>query len=362
MGFSRRQVLHAGLGATLAGTLPHAVLAKPKRNGGNAPASDVAEAGAGAFDAGTVRRLAQALARHPYAEPDGRLPAAVNAMSFDQYRGVRFRKEFALWRGQNLPFQVEFLPRGFLYRPRIDMFEVASGRSAPLGYSPDLFDYEDPKLKVPDPLGFAGFRLHYPLNRPDYFDEVCVFLGASYFRAVARGQEYGLSARGFANRTGNAAKGEEFALFRAFWLEKPLPDADAMVVHALLDGPTTTGAYRFAIRPGDETVFDVECTVYPRQTLVEPGIAPLTGMFFFDTNDRSRVDDARPAAHDSEGLSIWNGGGEQIWRPLANPVDLQFSAFTDSRPKGFGLMQRKRAFADYQDLALDYQKRPSLWI
>ncbi|MBE7210679.1 MAG: glucan biosynthesis protein, partial [Gluconacetobacter diazotrophicus] len=126
--------------------------------------------------------------------------------------------------------------------------------------------------------------------------------------------------------------------------------------------PTTTGAYRFAIRPGDETVFDVECTVYPRQTLVEPGIAPLTGMFFFDTNDRSRVDDARPAAHDSEGLSIWNGGGEQIWRPLANPVDLQFSAFTDSRPKGFGLMQRKRAFSDYQDLALDYQKRPSLWI
>ena len=215
---------------------------------------------------------------------------------------------------------------------------------------------------MPDALGFAGFRIHTPLNRPDYFDEVCVFLGASYFRAVAKGQEYGLSARGFADRTGDSTRGEEFALFRAFWLEKPPPNVASIVVHALLDGPSTTGAYRFTIRPGDETVFDVECTLYPRQPITESGIAPLTGMFFFDTNDRSRVDDARPAAHDSEGLSIWNERGEQIWRPLANPVLLQFSAFSDATPKGFGLMQRKRDFSDYQDLALDYQKRPSLWI
>ena len=191
------------------------------------------------------------------------------------------------------------------------------GQAARLGYDPDLFSYEDPHLRVPDSLGFAGFRLHTPLNRPDYFDEVCVFLGASYFRAVARGQDYGLSARGFANGTGEQK--EEFALFRAFWLERPAPGMNAMVVHALLDSPSVTGAYRFTIRPGDETIFDVETVLYPRRTIASSGIAPLTGMFFFDANDRQHVDDARPAAHDSEGLSMWTGKGEQLWRPAGQP-------------------------------------------
>ncbi|MCQ8279724.1 glucan biosynthesis protein G [Acetobacteraceae bacterium KSS8] len=314
----------------------------------------------GPFDASTVRRLAQSMARHAYQPPDEHLPGPIDSLDFDQYRGIRFKKESALWRGQNLDFQVEFLPRGFLYRPRIDMFEVKDGKADAIGYDPDLFTYDDIKLRVTDPIGFAGFRLHYPINRPDYFDEIAVFLGASYFRAVAKGQEYGLSARGFANGTGEQK--EEFALFRAFWLEKPQPGVTAVVVHALLDSPTVTGAYRFTIRPGDETIFDVETTLYPRKEIRSSGIAPLTGMFYFGPNDHAHVDDARTAAHDSEGLSMWNGKGDQIWRPLTNPIDLQFSAFADTAPKGFGLMQRGRSFADFEDLALDYQKRPSLWI
>ncbi len=224
-----------------------------------------------------------------------------------------------------------------------------------------MFDYADPALRVADNLGFAGFRVHAPINRPDYYDEVCVFLGASYFRAVAKGQVYGLSARGLAIGTGDP-RGEEFARFRAFWLERPQPGVNALVIHALLDSKSTTGAYRFTVRPGEETVFDVESVLYPRVDIAEPAIAPLTGMFFFDANDRIGVDDYRPAAHDSEGLSLWTGRNEQIWRPLANPRDLQFSAFVDTNPHGFGLLQRKRAFADYQDLEVSYEKRPSLWI
>ena len=352
MVLSRRELVRTGAGVALAAALaPHPTLAG---------ASDPLPA-PGPFDGATVRRLAQFMARHPYQPPDERLPTAVGAMDFDQYRGIRFRKDDALWRGQGLQFQVEFLPRGFLYRPRIDIFEVRDGQAARLGYDPDQFTYDDARLRVPDPLGFSGFRIHYPINRPDYFDEICVFQGASYFRAVARGQLYGLSARGFADNTGDP-KGEEFALFRAFWLERPQPGMDAIVVHALLDSPAVTGAYRLTIRPGAETIFDVESALYPRHAITGAGIAPLTGMFFFDANDRQHVDDARAAAHDSEGLSIWTGRGEQIWRPLANPVELQFSAFADVTPKGFGLMQRKRAFSDYGDLALDYQKRPSLWI
>ncbi len=354
MVLSRRDLVQTATGASLAALLAPG----PAR----ARAADQAPAAApGPFDGATVRRLAQAMARHPYQAPDERLPAAVGALDFDQYRGIRFRKDDALWRGQGLNFQVEFLPRGFLYRPRIDIFEVQGGQAARLGYDPDQFTYEDPKLRVPDALGYSGFRIHYPINRPDYYDEICVFQGASYFRAVAKGQLYGLSARGFANGTGDP-RGEEFALFRAFWLERPQPGMSAIVVHALLDSPAVTGAFRFTIRPGEETIFDVESVLYPRHAIAGPGVAPLTGMFYFDANDRQHVDDARPAAHDSEGLSMWTGKGDQIWRPLANPVDLQFSAFSDVTPKGYGLMQRKRAFPDFQDLALDYQKRPSLWI
>lgn len=315
----------------------------------------------GPFDGASVRRLAQALARHSYQAPDTRLPKAIDRLDFDQYRGIRFQKERALWRGQNRGFEVEFLPRGFLYRPRIDIFEVFDGRAERVGYDPDQFSYEDQSLRVTDDLGFSGFRIHAPLNRPDYLDELCVFQGASYFRAIAKGQNYGLSARGFASGTGSP-KGEEFPLFSAFWLERPQPGSTAVVVHALLDSPSVTGAFRFTIRPGESTVFDVESVLYPRRDLAEAGVAPLTGMFYFDANDRSRVDDWRPAAHDSEALSMWTGKGGQLWRPLVNPVNLQFSAFADSSPHGFGLMQRKRAFDDFQDLALNYEKRPSLWI
>ena len=56
------------------------------------------------------------------------------------------------------------------------------------------------------------------------------------------------------------------------------------------------------------------------------------------------------------------GRDEVLWRPLANPVDLQVSAFGDGNPRGFGLMQRARAFADYQDLEAQYGRRPSLWV
>ena len=143
-------------------------------------------------------------------------------MTYDQYRGIRFRQDRALWRGQGLPFQVGFFPRSFLYRPRVEVFEVANGRAAPVPYTPDLFDYDDPAVRVTDDLGFAGLRVHAAINQPGQFDEFCVFLGASYFRAVDRGQQYGLSARGLAIGTG-AAEPEEFPRFRTFWLQRPQP-------------------------------------------------------------------------------------------------------------------------------------------
>ncbi len=62
--------------------------------------------------------------------------------------------------------------------------------------------------------------MHYHLNGPEYKDELIVFLGASYFRALAAGTRYGLSARGLAVDT-VGGQGEEFPYFPEFWIVKP---------------------------------------------------------------------------------------------------------------------------------------------
>jgi glucans biosynthesis protein len=135
-----------------------------------------------------------------------------------------------------------------------------------------------------------------------------------------------------------------------------------MVIHALLDSPSATAAFRFTVRPGEETVFDIETATYPRVDIAQAGLAPLTSMFLFDANDHVRFDDWRAAVHDSNGLQMHTGHDDRIWRPLTNPRDLQISAFEDTSPRGFGLAQRKRVFADYQDLESRYENRPTLWV
>jgi periplasmic glucans biosynthesis protein len=312
------------------------------------------------FDASTVRNLARDLAQRAWQAPDATLPDELKDLDYQRYRSIRFDPGHALWHGQGLRFTAEFFHRGFLYKDAVKIFEVADGRATLIRYSPDLFTFDKVKPPTGD-IGFAGFRLHYPINRADYFDEICAFLGASYFRAVAKGQGYGLSARGLAIKTADPS-GEEFPLFRSFWLERPAKGSDAIVVHALLDSQSAAAAFRFTIRPGRQTTFDTEMALYPRADITTVGIAPLTSMFLFDANDRTRVDDYREAVHDSTGLLLWTGKGEQIWRPLANPRELQISAFADGGPRGFGLLQRGRSVGDYQDLEAHYENRPSLWV
>lgn len=314
------------------------------------------------FDAQAVRRMAQELAQKPYKRPDTSLPAGFTDLSYDAFRSIRFRPDRALWRDEKLPFQVQFFHRGFIFKDRVDIFEVSGGRARQIDFSPSLFDYSEVK---PPPensnMGFAGFRLHAPINRPDYYDEVGVFLGASYFRAVAKGLTYGLSARGLSIRTADP-RGEEFPAFKTFWIEKPAQHTGSIVVHALLDSVSAAAAYRFTIRPGETTIYDTEMALYPRNDIGEVGIGSATSMFFFGANDRDGVDDFRPAVHDSDGLAMRNGRGEELWRPLTNPRDLQVSYFADVNPRGFGLFQRERDFFAYDDLESHFEKRPSLWV
>jgi glucans biosynthesis protein len=228
----------------------------------------------------------------------------------------------------------------------------------------DKFAYgpEVPAVASGELGGYSGFRVRAPLNTPGYLDEFLVFQGASYFRAVAKGQVYGLSARGLAVRTARP-EGEEFPYFTDFWIERPPAQAAAIVIHALLQSPSVVGAYTFKAQPGDETVIDVDAALFPRVDLTAFGVAPVTSMFLFDSSNRLRFDDYRDAVHDSDGLQILNGRGERLWRPLANPrMIVQTSAFSDDSPKGFGLLQRKRNFADYEDGEAQYERRPSLWV
>ncbi len=316
-----------------------------------------------AFSAGDVQKQARALAGEKFVPPKTDLPKQLQDLGYDQYHDIRFKRERAIWTSEGVPFLVELFHRGFIFKEPVVIYVVADGTARRVVYSPDFFMFGPSVQPPPDGtmIDFSGFRILAPINRADAFDEFMLFQGASYFRAVAKGQAYGLSARGLAINTG-AREGEEFPFFRAFWIERPQPEARAIVVHALLDSVSTTGAYRFTIRPGDATVMDVEMTLYPRVELKLVGLAPLTSMFVFGPNNRMGIDDVRTAVHDSDGLAIWNDKGEWLWRPLIHPETLQISEFMDDNPRGFGLLQRHRAFADYQDLEAHYERRPSLWI
>ncbi len=289
--------------------------------------------------------MARDLASKPYKAPDDTLPSQFKNLEYSAYQGIRFDPAKALWSGQGRKFSVEFFHRGYIYGDRVDIHEVADGQATPIRYSPDLFSFSKIQPATTD-LGFAGFRIHFPLNRRDVQDEVCAFLGASYFRAIAKGQGYGLSARGMAIKTAGRL-GRGISGLSIFWLERPRREQRRWSFTALLDSPSAAAAFRFTIHPGEDTQFDTETAILPAHRYHAGRLAPLTSMFLFDSNDRLPFDDWRAAVHDSDGVQIRTSHDDALWRPLANPHDLQISAFVDTGPRGFGLSQRKRAFVDY---------------
>jgi len=307
---------------------------------------------------------AKELAAQPFKSSKATEPDFLYKATYDQWRDIRFETDKSLWRSANLPFEVQFFHLGFYYDHPVKINVIDTKGVEPVPFSTDLFNYgaNDFKDKLPDNLGFAGFRLHYPINRKDYRDEVAVFLGASYFRAVGENMGYGMSARGLAVDTA-LDSGEEFPYFKEYWLVKPSPKAKEMVVYALLDSVSLSGAYKFVIRPGNATLIKVETTIFRRREVGKLGIAPLTSMFLYAENTNQRpIDDFRPEIHDSDGLLIADGTGEIIWRPLVNPQRLMVNSFQLNNPKGFGLLQRDLDFDHYQDLEARYDKRPSVWV
>jgi glucans biosynthesis protein len=316
------------------------------------------------FDLNDVAADAKKLAEQPFQDPKGQVPDWLLKINYDQWRDIRFRPHKALWRDdKKSPFQVQFFHPGLFYDRAVTINVVDDTGVHTVPFSPSNFDYgrNDFASKVPQNLGYAGFRLHAPFKKKNYYDEVIVFLGATYFRAVGRDQVFGLSARSLAINTA-LPSGEEFPFFKEFWLVKPAPKAKEMTVYALLDSPSLTGAYQFVVRPGVRTEVDVTARLFLRREVQKLGIAPLTSMFFRGENTNRYFEDFRPEVHDSDGLLLAFASGEWLWRPLDNPRSLNVNGFRMPNPRGFGLVQRDRDFEHYQDLETRAETRPSAWV
>lgn len=328
----------------------------------NAPAPDKPPA-AYPFTFDSLLADAKRRAAAPYTPQHNRLPAGLDKLSPEQYRSIRFNPDAGIWRAEQLPFRLELLRASYAMQTVITVSTVENGEAHDVVVTPAMFEMESAlpaqlgKMSVP----LSGFRVRSRINSNKVWDEFLVFQGASYFRAVAKNLLYGLSARGLAINTAEPS-GEEFPAFTHFWIERPSAHASALVIYALLESESTTGAYRFTVQPGVETLTDVDLTLFPRTEMRVAGIAPLTSMFLFDETNRGRLDDYRPEVHDSDGLQVATASGEQIFRPLANPIKLQVSTFTTQQPKGFGLVQRSRQQSDFQDFDAQYERRPSAWV
>jgi len=348
--------------ATLGFSLP-AAARPPKKH--EHPAAPVKPApGSYEFSFETLLADAQHRAQKPYAPQRNTLPAGLDKLSPEQYRSIHFNPDAGIWRDEPLPFRLELLRAGYnLQSAAVTVSTIADGRALDLVATPAMFEMGAslPSLGSQVSLPLSGFRIRTQINAKKVWDEFVVFQGASYFRAVAEHLLYGLSARGLAINTAEPV-GEEFPAFTHFWVERPDEHAKSIVIDALLDSESATGAYRFTVTPGFVTTMDVEMTVFPRTDLRVVGIAPLTSMFLFDETNRGRLDDYRPEVHDSDGLVIESASGEHIFRQLANPTNLQVSTFTTQPPKGFGLVQRSRQESDFQDFDNQYERRPSAWI
>ncbi|MFB2594545.1 glucan biosynthesis protein [Paracoccus sp. p4-l81] len=310
--------------------------------------------------------LARGRAAAEYRQPLSTLTGAFKDLNYDQYRAIRFRRDLDPFSGDGATFGMDLLPPGLIFYEPVKISVVRNGQVQPISFSPQMLDFDDalfpPELDrtaVGD-MGWSGFRLRTTLNRPDVMDEFLVFQGASYFRAVARDTLYGLSARGLAIRTGSP-QGEEFPLFTDFWVHEPQAGEASITIHAILDSKSVAGAYEFVVTPGVETTFVTRIALFPRVDLEGAGIAPLTSMFWFGPASPG-VNDYRPSVHDSDGLQMETGAGMHLWRLLGAHKTLQISGFVDSNPRGFGLVQRARSFADYQDAEAGYHLRPSVWI
>ncbi len=318
------------------------------------------------FSFETVCKMASELSHYDYTEESSVLPESLLQLDYDKYRKINYKHSKAIWNSQKLPFNLEFFHRGYIYKDSVDVYLIENGKVVPVKFSPGLFEYQNGMdADLNDTLGFAGVKIIHRLGKQNNYGEAAAFLGASYFRAVPLNGIYGASARGIAVNTAVPDKKEEYPSFRKFWILRPLPDAKVLIMYALLDGPSVTGAYWFEIEPGEQTYITVHVNIFIRKPVEALGLAPLTSMYMYGEDKRPAVRqmDEHPEVHDSDGLLVEMDSNEWIWRPLQNPVQPFFSSFgSNGRLKGFGVLQRDRNAENYNDIGGMPEKRTSMWV
>lgn len=309
-----------------------------------------------------VRRASDVASKSYEAPPQ--IPRFLRELSYNDYQNIRFNPDKSLWQEGKSKFQVMLVPPGLFYTHTVKINVVDVQGKKLLPFQTELFNFDDSELakQMPRDLGYAGFKLTYPLREPSTQNQFLVFAGASYFRGVGTDNQWGISARGVAIDTG-LPSGEEFPSFVEFWLVRPTSGADEMVVYGLLDGPSMAGAYQFTVEPGNPLQVKVKATLFPRENIHLLGVAPLTSMFYYGENTSRPRGEWRAQVHDSDGLLIQNGStNEWLWRPLINPKNLEMDYFATENVRGFGLLQRDEHFSEYHDLGARYHERPSLWV
>jgi len=321
------------------------------------------------FDFESFTARMRAMAAQPYAPPALIESAFYANLDYDGYRRVQFDTSKARWLGDAHDYQIHAFPPGWLFKETIGLAEIVDGKANPIAFGSNDFSFyfdaeRQDEARAAEFPGIAGFRINYPLNRPDAMDELVSFLGASYFRALGRDNIYGTSARGLVINSWREGA-EEFPRFSEFYIEKP-SDAGPLTLYAALESPSVTGAYRFILTPASdarqETVIAVTARLFFRKDIAELGIAPLTSMFLFAETNRAGFDDFRPQVHDSNGLLVQPSVGLPMWRPLNNASSLGNTYLHDANLRAYGLYQRDRDFETYQDAGAHYERRPSVRI
>jgi len=316
------------------------------------------------FSFDLLKEKAREMAKEPYVGSMRPAPELIAKIDYEAWGKIKFDVDQALFAQGAGRFPVSFFHLGKFFPKAVEMNVVAAGQAREIIYDPSYFEMpaDSPARQLPKGAGFAGLRVQEARDAALdwHHNDWVAFLGADYFRAIGELHQYGLSCRAIALDVAVAGKAEEFPDFTKFYVDESGPK-DGLTLYALLEGLSIVGACRYAMTRGKGVVMDVEQMFCLRRDIARFGIAPLTSMYWFSETVKPTAVDWRPEVHDSDGLVMWTGSGERLWRPLNNPPRLMASAFRDHNPRGFGLMQRDRNFDHYLD-GVFYDRRPSLWV
>ncbi len=319
---------------------------------------------AATFSFDSLKAMAQRMAGEPYAGPARPSPDIVAKINYEAWGKIKFNMDHALFADGPGRFPVSFFHLGMFFQKAVEMHVVNAGSAREIIYDQSYYEMPEDSIakKLPQGAGFAGLRIQESSDGllDWHKNDWVAFLGADYFRAIGELRQYGLSARAVALDVAVAGKPEEFPDFTKFYIDRA-ETGDSLTFYALLEGPSIVGACRFLLSRGKGVTMDIDQTLFLRGDVARFGLAPLTSMYWFSETKKETGIDWRPEVHDSDGLALWMGTGERAWRPLNNPPSIITSSFTDENPRGFGLLQRDRAFDHYQD-GVFYDRRPSLWV